>query len=108
VEQQLQKIIQEKMFLDQRIKELEAQIKSEETAVNQLNAAENMLISLKAKIDSNPPFDIRREVVRTLVKEVTVDTMPSDNGRSTAIITTQYSFTKVVVRTDRDSLRPQA
>lgn len=99
VEQQLHKITLEKASLEQRVKELEKQIKSEETAVGQFDTAEELLLALKVKLDSDPPFDVRREIVRALVKEVVIDTKPGDNGRPQAIVTARYTFFKVVIRT---------
>lgn len=108
VEQQLQKITLEKASLEQRVKELEKQIKSEETAVSQFDTAEELLLALKAKLESDPPFEVRREIVRALVKEIIVETKPSDNGRPLAVVTVRYSFSKDVTCTVRGSWMREA
>ncbi len=99
VELQLQKIAQEKASLDQRIRDLEKQIKDEEGLAHQFNSAEEMLKDLKSKLDSNPTFEVRREIVKALVKEIIINTIPRENGRPTANIIARYTFSKVVTRT---------
>lgn len=111
VEQQLQKIDREKAALDQRARDLEKQIKAEEGLAQQFNTVEELLADLKAKLDADPPFEVRREIVRALVKEIIVETKPSPSGggpgngpnnrRPLAIVTVRYSFFKDVTRTVR-------
>lgn len=99
VEQQLQQIGREKAALDQRARDLERQIEAEEGLAQQFDTAEELLADLKAKLEANPPFEVRREIVRALVKEIIIDTKPGDNGRPRAIVTARYTFSKVVTRT---------
>lgn len=98
VEQQLQKIAQERKSLEDRIRELDRQIAAEET-FNSFDTVEELLADLRSKLHSDPPFKVRREIVRTLVKEIIVDTVTGDNGRPQAIITVRYSFAQDVIRT---------
>lgn len=100
VEQQLQKIAKEKAALDQRIRDLEKQIEAEDGLIQQFDTAEELLAELRAKLKDNPSFEVRREIVRTLVKEIIIYTETGDNGRPRAIVTARYTFSKDVVRTD--------
>lgn len=103
VEQQLQQIAREKAALDQRAQGLEKQIETEEGLAQQFDTAEGLLADLKAKLEANPPFEVRREIVRALVKEIIIDTKPGDNGHPRAVVTARYIFSRVVIRTDKDS-----
>jgi site-specific DNA recombinase len=107
VEQQLQQIAREKASLDQRARDLEKQIEAEEGLAQQFNSAEELLADLKAKLEANPPFEVRREIVRALVKEIIVDTKPAENGRPIAVVTARYTFSKDVIRTAKDSYLQQ-
>lgn len=100
VEQQLQRIAQEKKALEERIRELDQLIAAEENLVNQFNTAEELLADLRAKLHSNPTFEVRREIVRALVKEIIIYTEHGDNGRPRAVVTARYTFSKDVIRTD--------
>lgn len=102
VEQQLQKISQEKMALEERIRELNQEIFFEEALLNQLNTAspEELLTDLRNKLNSDQSFEVRREIIKTLVKEIIVDTKHAENGRPVAIITARYTFSNVVTHTD--------
>ncbi|WP_018086440.1 recombinase family protein [Desulfurispora thermophila] len=108
VEQQLQKITQERKALEERVRELDRQIAAEETLINQFNTAEELLADLRAKLHSDPPFEVRREIVRALVKEIIVDTKPAENGRPIAVVTARYTFSKDVIRTATGCRPPQA
>ncbi|MGG1598526.1 recombinase family protein [Paenibacillus naphthalenovorans] len=102
VERQLQEIMKEKQALEQRIKDLDEAIEAEDGLVQQFDTAESLLADLKQKIEGDPPFEVRREIVRALVREVIVNTITPDDdgtgrGRPQASVTARYSFSKVKV-----------
>jgi site-specific DNA recombinase len=108
VEQQLQSIAQEKLFLEQRIRELDNLIDSEVAIEHRSNAAESLLTELKEKLDDNPSFEVKREIVLALVREILIDsTAPGNDADSEGTrtkrisIKIKYSFdyVKVVPRT---------
>lgn len=104
VELQLQKIGQEKAALDERVRELRRQIEAENDLTQQFDTVEALLADLRAKLTDDPPFEVRREIVRTLVKEIVVHTIPSDSGgRPKASVTVHYTFSNGVSRTATDS-----
>ncbi|MGH2331071.1 recombinase family protein [Thermoanaerobacter mathranii] len=102
VERQFQKIDNEMKTLENRIKEIEDQIAAEETLLSSINTAEELLENLRAKLEDNPPFEVRREIVRTLVKEIIVDTKFDEKNRPYAVIKVKYNFSDVT-RTVKDS-----
>lgn len=103
VEQQLQKITQEKKVLEERVRELDQKITTEKTMITKFNKIEDLLTNLRVKLNSDPPFDVRREIVCDLLKEIIIDTKTTENGRLFAVVNTRYIFSKVVSRTDTDS-----
>jgi len=104
VEKQFQKIKEEMETLEKRVREIEEQIITEETLLSSFNTAEELLANLRAKLENNPPFEVRREIVRTLVKEIVVDTKFDEKNRPYAIIKVKYNFSDVP-RTVKDSSR---
>jgi site-specific DNA recombinase len=107
VELQLQKIAQETESLEQRLRDIEAQIKDEEDLSEKFNTAEQLLNNLRDKLHGEPSFEVRREIVKTLVKEIIVYTQPSIVGRPKASIVTRFSFSQVATFTDIDWSLPQ-
>ncbi|WP_422392900.1 recombinase family protein [Neomoorella thermoacetica] len=109
VERQLQKIAQEKAALQQRAKDIDRQIEAEDSLAHQFRTAEELLADLRAKLQGDPSFEVRREIVKSLVREIIIDTKPGDNGRPQALIFVRYSFSgslsysNGVPRTGRDS-----
>lgn len=103
VEQQLQRIAQEKKVLEERMRELDQKITNEKTMINKFNKIEDLLTNLRVKLNSEPPFDVRREIVCDLLKEIIIDTKTAENGRLLAVVNARYIFSKVVIRTDKGS-----
>ncbi len=97
VERQLNEIINEKCVLEQRIKDLNEAIETEFYTVQHFDTAESLLIDLKNKLVDNPPFEVKREIVRVLVREIIVSTIPpeQDRRRSRAAITIRYFTPKI-------------
>ncbi len=101
VERQFQKIENEMKALENRLKEVEDQIAAEENLFNSFNTVEELLENLRSKLESNPSFEIRREIVRTLVKEIVVDTRFDEKNRPFAVIKVKYNFSDVTRTVNR-------
>lgn len=99
VEKQLQKIAHEKAALEEQVKDLDRQIDTEDGLAHQFKTAEELLADLRAKLQQDPSFEVRREIVKALISQITINTKPGDNGRPQALISVQYSFSNGVPRT---------
>lgn len=108
VEQQLDKITREGNALAERLKDLSSKMAEEINLVEQFDSAESLLFGLKEKIAGEPQFETRREVVKTLVKEVLVTTKAGPDGRPSAELQIRYVFSNDTPRTDTGSSMPQA
>ncbi|NPV52163.1 MAG: recombinase family protein [Firmicutes bacterium] len=101
VEQQLQNIQQEKKSLEHRLKDLDRQISEEHDLFSQFKTAEDLLDDLREKLKGNPSFKVRREIVRTLVHHITVNSVSQGNNRRPKVsVTIHYTFSNGVVCTD--------
>lgn len=106
VELQLQKIASEKTALIERLKALDTQVDSTDNLSQQYNDAEHLLIALRSKIqDDTPSWETKREIVKALVREIRVETKNPEAPKPQASISICYSFSQVVLHTDRDSLQ---
>lgn len=103
VEKQLEKINTERTELEQRIKNLETQATIQDNTIADYKKAKELLTGLKQTLTDNPSLETKREIIKILVKEITVNTIKDDDTRPQAAVTIKYSFTKDVLRTDRDS-----
>lgn len=93
VEKQLQDILSETASLERRLQEIDYMIEQENHISHNFQSAEELLISLRSKIEEEPSFEVRREIIKTLVQEVIVDTIPSPTGgRPKASVNVLYSF----------------
>lgn len=108
VEQQLQKIAGEKAALEMRARDLDRQAEADRNLAQQFETADELLKDLRKKLEGDPTFETRREIVKSLVKEVLVITQPGDDGRPRASVTARYSFSKDVLHTDTGSSPPPA
>ncbi|KJR99585.1 MAG: DNA recombinase [Peptococcaceae bacterium BRH_c4a] len=100
VEIQLQKIGQEKQTLENRIKELKRQADNEDDLAYKYDSAEELLRILQQKLNNDPPFEVKREIVKTLVKEIVINTDFTDGSRPRATVTAKYAFFNGVACTD--------
>ena len=98
VEEQLGKIAAEKAELLDRVRSLDKQLSNEDMA-RQFDSAEALLIDLREKIKTDPPFSVRRQIVKALVKEIIVTTENDDNDRPRNKVTAKFTFSKDVTRT---------
>lgn len=105
VEMQLQKITNEKLALSERIKDLKFQVDSTDNLSKQYDDAEQFLSVLREKLRDNdtPSWETRREIVKALVREIRVETKNPEDQKPQASISICYSFSQVVLHTDRDS-----
>ncbi|MBB6676458.1 recombinase family protein, partial [Cohnella lubricantis] len=102
VEQQLQDMMTERSNLEKRVRELEEQIKDEDGLVQQFDTAEIMLREIRSKIDNDLTPELKREVIRALVKQIIVRTEhpPENDGpgggiripRPPVTVDVHYSF----------------
>ncbi|PJN56163.1 hypothetical protein PAEVO_28860 [Paenibacillus sp. GM2FR] len=100
VEKQLQEIMSETATLENRLHELDLLINAENDMSKDFKTAEELLYDLRMKIiagNNAPSFSTRREIVKTLVHEIIVDTIPSPTGgRPKASVNVKYAFNKTV------------
>ena len=108
VEAQLTKITDEKFSLETRRKELEEAKDNEVSLATKFQNANDLLTELRGRIHDDMSFEEKRDIVRTLVKKITVETIIDDNGRPQANVYAEYMFSKGVNHTGRDSRRPPA
>lgn len=100
VEKQLGKIEQERNSLKGRISKLEKQIEAEDTLADQFDTAEELLIQLQDKLKVEPTFEVKRDIVKTLVREIIIKTEENEYGKPVANVSVNYTFSKVVLHTD--------
>jgi len=103
LEKQIQKINHEKEILEQRLKEIRTSLQVDHDYSTKITNAFQLLTSLKAKLDANPSFETRREIVKALVQRLQVHTIHNEyTKRPRASVTVQYTFSKDVIHTDTD------
>lgn len=101
LEKQIHKINQEKEILEQRIKEIRTSLQVDRDYSTKVMNAFQLLTSLRNKLDDNPSFETRREIVKALVQRIQVHTTPSvGSKRPRASVTVQYCFAKDIIYTD--------
>lgn len=92
IETQFTKIKDETNSLLKRKTDLENSLNVSTTTINRASCAEDYLKYLKNKIkDGNPSFEQKREIVKSLVKQITIETT-FINDRPHANIKVQYVF----------------
>lgn len=90
---QIQKINQEKEVLEQRLLELRTYLKSDNDYTTEVTSALQLLTTLRNKLDNNPSYETRREIVKALVQRVQVHTIFDEyTKRPRASVTVQYTF----------------
>ncbi|MGP0583650.1 recombinase family protein [Paenibacillus timonensis] len=93
VEKQMREIMDESLKLEKRIKQLNALIDADKLVTIHFDSAEKLLLDFRSKIDGEPSYDIKRQIIKTLVKEITVDTIFSPDGKQKkADVKVRYSF----------------
>lgn len=102
VEQQLEKIHEEKENLQRSLDELEESLNSESELTKKFNSTKELLKDLKGKIDGDVTFEVKRNIIKTLVKKIIIKTNSEGRNKS-ASVEIKYSFVNVVTRTDKDS-----
>lgn len=109
VEIQLQKINDENSVLVERLSSLQCGLEDKESSNNHLEDAKTYLEDLNNKIkNGNPSFEEKREIIKTLVDKIVIDTTFNDQEKPIAKVTIHYIFNKCVSRRGRDSSRQSA
>lgn len=104
VENQINKISQEKTDLETRILEIDTLIIDQINSQQNINDVEKLLEDIKSKLEKEElTFELKRKIVKLLVKDVIVDTYFDDTDKSIAKITANYNFLEGVFHTDMDS-----
>ncbi len=98
VETQLEKISSEKQALEKQLKEVEHQIAHQENIKNQNKSIEVLLTTLRERLKNPIDFETKREIVKTLVKEIVVDTKFNGDIKL-ANVRIKYRFPQVNVQT---------
>jgi site-specific DNA recombinase len=103
VESQLQKISAEKGSLESRLHDLTEQASSSSSLAQQYAGAAEMLASLREQVGAGePPYELKRQIVKTLVDKIVVETK-NEGRRPRAAVSISYCFSKDIHRTDKDS-----
>jgi len=104
LEKQIQKITHEKEMLEQRLRELQGLLKTETDYTERVNNAFELLLHLRDKLKDEPSFEVKREIVKSLVNRISVHTIVDEyTKRPRASVSVQYCFSKDVIHTDMDS-----
>lgn len=105
VEKQLTKIEIEKSTLNNRAIELESNLHRENVTTIQKSNIIDLLVKLKEKLIDDTEkidFELKREIVKTLIDSIVVNTVQDENDNLDTTIQINYKF-GVVNRTDKDS-----
>lgn len=106
VEAQLHKITLEKDYLSTRINDLKSQLLTEGNMLDSFDSAEIFLNQLREKLDGEITFEVKREIVKSLVKRITVFTTQDHKGKERYNASIEFNFhvsyIKVADHTDMD------
>jgi hypothetical protein len=91
VERQMQEMAEEEVALRAEMAELARQLEGVDTATAQLDAAAGVLEKLEARLREPLSWELRRELIESLVEQVRVDTRQHGDHRE-ASITVTYRF----------------
>lgn len=92
VETQLNKIGLEKEQLNERKSELKNKLLVEESLINKTYSVEPLLQELREKINGELPFEVKREIVKSLVKRIIVNTIEDKDGKERYFVTIEFTF----------------
>ncbi|MEE9199576.1 MAG: recombinase family protein [Dehalococcoidia bacterium] len=112
LERQMDAISAEETLLSQRIVALTEQQSSQEAQRHHLETAEALLQELHKKLANPIPFEVKRQIVESLIAEIAIDTRQEEKRKEARVAVT-YRFEEPVVsgapsRRGRGSWRPQA
>ena len=97
VELQIQKINNEKEELIQRLQTLEQDLTSIQDIQNRLSTTDSVLREVRKKIEGELTFEDKREIIRSLVREIIIHTIKAPgNHRDKANVEIKYVFTRGV------------
>ena len=101
VEDQLSKIIKERIALEDRQKELKSVLLTTNDEACRKKDTIMLLMDLKKKIGGEVTWETKREIIKLLVREVLVETIHSDDRDKLEVnILVKFVFPQVVNHTD--------
>lgn len=114
VEKQLQVMMNERASLQKRLRQLEEQLSNESNLIQHYTHAQKLLNDLREKIKGDIPFELKKEIVKTLVKVIIVkNAVPTDpedkiKRKPPVVVEVHYGFTnaKELSLTDKGSSSP--
>jgi site-specific DNA recombinase len=106
LDRQLEQIDAEEKALRARLSVIENRRQAASNAQKHVVTAQELLASLRARLDQPMSWDLQRKLVEALVQEVRVH--PRDDSSAGPTVTVTYRFHDAVSCTDRDSWLPPA
>lgn len=103
VEMQLSAIAQEVEVLQTQYTSLERQQKDEQPKQDHIDSAKTYLEHLQKLINLDDSYETKREIVKSLVDRIAVDTFEGENGKPQAKVSVHYTFSQVTTHTDKGS-----
>ncbi|MBP2657254.1 MAG: Resolvase protein [Firmicutes bacterium] len=101
---QLQKITDEKAVLEKQLDTLQDELENKEISSSNLENAKAFLIEQNEKIkNGEPSYEEKREIIKTLVDKIVVDTEMNKKNKPTAKLTVHYIFSIGVSLTGKGS-----
>lgn len=108
LDRQLDAIHAEESAVRGRVEELQARFRLAEETSEQFTSAESLLRRLNERLDHPLDVDARRQLIRTLVERITVETV-EENGRRVVNVVARYRFAAAIETcTGTDSWRRPA
>jgi hypothetical protein len=102
VEKQLSKIINERVALEDRQKELKNALLTNNDTVNRKKDVIMLLKDLKEKTSGEVTWETKREIIKLLVREVLVQTTHSDDRDEAEVrLLVKFVFSQVLNHTDK-------
>jgi site-specific DNA recombinase len=110
LDRQMAEIERERGELTEALKAARERLDSLQEATSRIDSAEALLRELNGRLDEPITWELKREIVETLVECIRVDTV-EENGRKEAVVHVTYNFdpphSGIDTRTDRDSSTPR-
>jgi hypothetical protein len=107
-------MMNERASLQKRLRQLEEQLSNESNLIQHYTHAQKLLNDLREKIKGDIPFELKKEIVKTLVKVIIVkNAVPTDpedkiKRKPPVVVEVHYGFTnaKELSLTDNRAYRP--
>ncbi|WP_232337562.1 recombinase family protein [Thermoactinomyces sp. CICC 23799] len=104
VEKQILEIKDEKEKIQNQIEETKLQIQKDQNINKGYYSASQLLSELKEKLNSKLTYEVKREIVTTLVDRIVVDTKINEHGRKEATVSVKFIFSPTVIHTDKRAI----